>query len=186
MNRESWVIAVVWMLLAGCQAPLGQLKETGLNTEAMIFSKVAGANRVDKTAWLNSDTARASYQIASPETDIEPLRILDQLNKPVFRSSYSDSVYGNTTSNLQVRELTARDSSASVRRLRIYFPASTGIPLIMDAQVVHDNLLFSKREFLEIRFDLTGSRIDRYRLSGVQKTIFNAPVMYGAGVEFYY
>ena len=57
---------------------------------------------------------------------------------------------------------------------------------MMDAQVVHDNLLFSKREFLEIRFDLIGSRIDRYRLSGVQKTIFSAPVRYGAGVEFYY
>lgn len=186
MSRTGWFIGCILLLTASCSAPSDQPADSGLDTEAMIFRRAEGVRRVDKTAWLNGDTVRASYAIDSAGMEIEPLRILDQLNKPAFRSSYTDSVYGSPTSNLQVRELKARDSSASVRLLRVYYPSSTGIPLRMDAQVVRNNLLFSKRESLEIRFDLTGNRIDRYHLSGVQKAIFSAPVMYGAGVEFYY
>lgn len=186
MSRPGWFIGCVLLVAVSCAAPSDEATDSGLDTDAMIFRRADGARRVDKTAWLNGDTVRAGYAIDSAGMEIEPLRVLEQLNKPAFRSSYTDTVYGSATSNLQVRELQARDSSASVRRLRVYYPASTGVPLRMDAQIVRDNLLFSKRELLEIRFDLTGNRLDRYYLSGVQKTIFSAPVTYGAGVEFYY
>lgn len=183
--RFLWFLGLV-SVLAGCEESAGPDQQPIIDTESVVYSRVAGAIRIDKTAWLNGDTVRTSYEPDSALTDAEPLRILDQLNRPVYRLLYSDSVYGNTTSNLQVREITALDSSAKVRKLRIYFPASTGIPLKLDALVVHHNILFSKREYLEIRFDLSGRHVDRYQLSGVQKTIWGEPVKYGAGVEFYY
>jgi len=173
-------------LLAGCKEPSRLERIPKVDMESVVYSRVAGATRVDKTAWLDGDTARTSYLLDSVASGIEPLRVLEQLNRPVFSMSYSDSVYGNATSNLQVRELTARDSTAPVRKLRIYYPSSTRIPLKLDAQVVHTNLLFSKREFMEIRFDLSGRHLDRFYLSGVQKTIWGEPVTYGAGIEFYY
>ena len=100
------------------------------------------------------------------------LQRLEVMKKPVFRKSYFIRTTKDSLSNLQIRTWESSDSTAPVRRLKIYFYDQPHRVIKLVTDVREKNILFSRTEKYVLHFDTFNSRVDAFQITGTQKVVW--------------
>lgn len=171
------VIALAWMAV-GCTDASDELRKPLVNLDSIIHSGLNGTKSIRKTVWLGKDSASAEYACTDMARETEAFGILSEINKPVYRDTFDDTLQPDAGSNLQVRMLTSLDSAAPIRKLRIYFRPESGTILRMDAHFRRENILFRKEEWFEFNYDPDGVHLSSVHIRGEQKILGMDPDFY--------
>lgn len=185
--RIFWCFLAAGSFLTGCQSATGSdendltqfINEQGQaftivktampDMDSLLKASVIGLTSVTKSVRLDSDSTGAEYKVTDPNSELEALAVLSQMNKPVYRNSYVELAGQDRYSNLFVRRFLSLDSAAPIRYLEISHLTSAYDIRRIKAKISRSNYLFQKHEEVVIDFDPDPFRMSRFAVIGEQK-----------------
>lgn len=109
-------------------------------------------------------------------SELEVFRLIDQINKPAFRSNYDVTESRDTNSNLTVREISLRPGTeAPVLGVKFYYLRDPSDLRRIVAMVGTDNALYTKMQVFTIEFEpVNGVQlVQRYRIEGTEQMVMD-------------
>ena len=138
---------------------------------------------LEKNAAVGADNSHVVFvpaDSASWAEELDIFRNLGEINKPVNRGLYKDSVHKDQNSNLTIRSFHALESDLPIEKLAVFYLNKPTDIRRIEATIHEDNLMFSTKRKLRMDFKKRGSQpvISAYSVNGGQKMLLGDSVRY--------
>ena len=164
-----------------------QVSTDWINMDSLIAAQIPHGASIEKLASL--DSSRSSGRVTIKENWSEELAAFARIgviNKPIYRNLYHQELGPDPNSNLNLLFLSATDSTAPIRQLKILYRENPKEIIQLEAVVKESGLYFSKEETLSMEFDPHTKRLERYTVDGWQQMAWFKPETYRISAQVRY
>ena len=164
-----------------------QVSTGWINMDSLIAAQIPHGASIEKLAAL--DSSHSSGRVTIKENWSEELAAFARIgviNKPIYRNLYRKEVGPDPNSNLNRLFLSATDSTAPIRQLKIIYRGNPKEIIQLEAVVKESSLFYSKEETLSMEFDPHTKRLERYTVGGWQQMAWFKPETYRISAQVRY
>lgn len=150
-----------------------------INIDSLIAAQTPVGATIEKFAALDSGSSSGSVAITENwSEELAAFARIGVINKPIYRNNYTTHRGPDPNSNLELVTLTATDSTAPVRTLKIFYLPDPQQIIRIEAGMKESGLYYSKEEQLSMEFDPQSKRLERYSVTGQQQLAWFSPDRY--------
>jgi len=169
------------MLALACKAPDQERITLQFNCDGLIDSQIkwlahnASVKKFTTVGNFNEATEMSQNQV-DWKTELELFRALANINKPIYRNTYSISVAPDPKSNLTIKSWLA-NGHAPIRSLKVYYLERPDEIKKIEATLEEKNFIFTSTKIIDMEFNVMSEipKLERYKISGVQQFLFDKP-----------
>jgi len=156
-----------------------QVSAGWINMDSLIAAQIPHGVAIEKRASLDSSSSSGSVTIKENwSEELASFARIGIINKPIYRNLYHKEIGPDPNSNLNLLFLSATDSTAPIRQLKILYRENPKEIIRLDAVVKESSLFYSKEETLSMEFDPHTKRLERYTVDGWQQMAWFKPETY--------